>query len=89
MWNIETNTEEKTFIYWCKHCKVPVIRTDKQDKICPICNKGIKKLTTDIRPVFPAERALIEMLIGKERQLINVVFVFVCIFVILTFVHKC
>ena len=71
MWNIETNTEEKTFIYWCKHCEVPVIRTDKQVKICPICNKRLKKLTTDIRPVFPAERALIEMLTDKEGQLMN------------------
>lgn len=71
MWNLETNIEEKSFIYWCKHCKVPVIRTDDQDKICPICNKRIKQLTTDIRPVFPAERALVEMLTGKEGKLMN------------------
>ena len=71
MWNLETNTEEKSFIYWCKHCEVPVIRTDKQDKVCPICNKRLKKLTTDIRPVFPAERALVEMLTGKEGKLMN------------------
>ena len=71
MWSIETNKEEKTFIYWCKHCEVPVIRTDKQDKICSICNKRLKKLTTDVRPVFPAERALIEILTAKEGQLMN------------------
>lgn len=69
MWNLENNIEEKTFIYWCKHCKTPIIRTDGQDKLCPICNKRIKKLTTDVRPVFPEERALLENLLGIEGQL--------------------
>ena len=34
--------------------------------ICPICGKKTKYLTTDIRPVFPEERLLLELLLDKE-----------------------
>lgn len=69
MWNLETNAEEETSIYWCKECNIPIIRTPSQETICPICNQKIKKLTTDLRPVFPAERALVEILSNKEGEL--------------------
>lgn len=57
-----------TKIYWCKKCKIPVIQTINQpdEGICPICNAKTKYLSSDIRPVFPEERLLIECLIGKE-----------------------
>jgi len=71
MWSIENNKEEQTFIYWCKHCNVPIIRTEQQEKKCPICDQRIKKLTTDVRPVFPAERALVEILANKDGKLMD------------------
>lgn len=46
-------------IYWCKSCKTPIY-----EEVCPICNKKGKKLATDLRPVFPEERLLLEIILG-------------------------
>ena len=78
--NIETNeslcpicggiTEEDipVTIYWCKNCNIPVIQIMNQaDKgFCPSCGKKTKKLASDLRPVFPEERLLLEILLEKE-----------------------
>lgn len=62
-----TVEDNPTEVYWCDNCKVPVMQDVKQvDKgICPRCGKTMKYLTTDIRPVFPEERLLIELLLNK------------------------
>lgn len=78
--NVETNEERcpicggKTVedipveIYWCSNCSSPVIQnTNKIDKgICPICGEKMKYLSADLRPVFPEERLLIEILTGVK-----------------------
>lgn len=78
--NIETNEEIcpicgtktvediPTEVYWCMECLVPVIQDINQiDKgVCPICGRKMKYLSTDLRPVFPEERLLIEILIGAK-----------------------
>lgn len=78
--NIETNKSicpicgEKTTedvpveVYWCDRCKVPVIQevTQADNGICPICGKPMRYLSTDVRPVFPEERLLIEILLNKK-----------------------
>ncbi len=58
-------------IRWCSRCKIPVINTISQpDKgICPLCGKKTKYLSADLRPVFPEERLLIELILGKEPHL--------------------
>ena len=80
--NIETNeslcpicggiTEEDipVTIYWCKNCNIPVIQIMNQaDKgLCPVCGKKTKKLASDLRPVFPEERLLLEILLEKEQN---------------------
>lgn len=80
--NIETNEEEcpicgektiedlPTEVYWCKTCRIPIIQTINQaDKgICPICGGTTKYLSTDLRPVFPEERLLLEILLDKKPQ---------------------
>lgn len=48
---------DKSEIYYCDNCKTPIF-----DKKCSICNKEGKYIGTDIRPVFPEERLLIEAL---------------------------
>lgn len=55
-------------IYWCKECKIPIIKQINQvDKeICPVCNGKVEYLSKDIRPVFPEERLLLELLLGKD-----------------------
>jgi len=53
-------------IQWCNHCKTPIIRAlnDVEINICSICGEKTKYLTTDVRPVFPEERLLFEILKG-------------------------
>lgn len=51
----------KSEIYWCENCNIP-----NYDKKCSCCNKEGKYIGTDIRPVFPEERLLIEVLLGEE-----------------------
>lgn len=52
-----------TSVYWCKSCKIPIY-----DEICPICGQKGKHLTTDIRPVYPAERLLLEIIKGEPMK---------------------
>lgn len=64
----ETSEDLPVEIYWCAECKIPIIQTINQaDKgICPVCGKKTKYLSTDLRPVFPEERLLLELLLGKH-----------------------
>lgn len=63
----ETIEDMPVEIFWCDNCKVPIVQTTNQvDKgICPICGKKTKYMAADLRPVFPEERLLIELLLGK------------------------
>ncbi len=47
-------------IYWCKSCNVPVY-----EKKCPVCGSSGKRVAADLRPVFPEERLLIEIIWGE------------------------
>lgn len=47
-------------IFWCKECNVPIY-----EEHCPVCGKKGKKLATDLRPVFPEERLLLEIIQGE------------------------
>ncbi len=78
--NIETNEKRcpicgevtvedtPTEVYWCDECRIPVMQAVNQANkgICPLCGKPMKHLSTDIRPVFPEERLLIEILLKKK-----------------------
>ena len=78
--NIETNEKkcpicgEKTVedipteVYWCNECQVPVMQeiTQADKGICPRCGKSMKYMSADIRPVFPKERLLVEILLKKK-----------------------
>ena len=81
--NIETNekicpvcgstTAEDTpvEVQWCRHCSIPVITISKQpDKnICPLCGGQTKYISADMRPVFPEERLLIEILLKNPPNI--------------------
>lgn len=58
--------EIKSKIYWCKECNIPVY-----EEKCPICSKKAKYLTTDIRPVYPEERLLLEVMLGEPFKFIK------------------
>ena len=55
-------------IHWCSECKVPVLQEVSQaDKgVCPRCGNRMKYMSSDIRPVFPEERLLIEILLDRK-----------------------
>lgn len=55
-------------IYWCNECKVPVLQEVSQaDKgVCPRCGNKMKYMSADIRPVFPEERLLLEILLNRK-----------------------
>ena len=50
------------------HCKTPILQSVTQaDKgIYPLCGEIIKYLSADLRPVFPEEKLLLELLLDKE-----------------------
>ncbi len=45
-------------IYWCDNCHCPV----KSERLreCPQCNAKLRRLTTDVRPVFARERRILQ-----------------------------
>lgn len=53
-------------IQWCSKCHVPVLQMISQaDRgICHRCGSKMKHMAADIRPVFPEERLLLEILLG-------------------------
>lgn len=70
----ETVEDLPVEVYWCTHCKTPIIQTINQaDKgICPVCKNKTKYISADLRPVFPEERLLLELLLGKTpNEFIN------------------
>lgn len=65
----ETTAEDiPVEIYWCEKCKTPIVQNISQaDRgICPNCGKKTKYMSADLRPVFPEERLLLELLLGKK-----------------------
>lgn len=60
-------------VYWCGNCKTPIIKqaSDISREICPICNDETEYLCSDIRPVFPEERLLIELMLDCPLKYIN------------------
>ena len=62
-----TEHEIPVEIYWCADCKVPIIRlfTEIDKSLCPLCNGKSKYLCADLRPVFPEERLLLEIMSAK------------------------
>lgn len=56
----------ENFIYWCNQCKVPIIKTEKGNFNCRLCNEKLKYISADLRPVFPQEKIMLELLLGKN-----------------------
>ena len=56
----------KTEIFYCNTCNAPSF-----EKKCNCCNNECTYIGTDLRPVFPEERLLIEILIGKPFCFVN------------------
>ncbi len=64
----KTREDVPTDVNWCNECKIPVQQevTQTDFGICPVCHNRMKHLSTDLRPVFPEERLLLELILSKE-----------------------
>lgn len=60
-------------VYWCKECHAPIIKyANEIDKdICSGCKGMTEYLCADLRPVFPEERLLFEIIQGKPLAYLN------------------
>lgn len=47
-------------VYYCPHCEAP-----SYDSYCSICGSECEYIGSDLRPVFPQERLLLEILLGE------------------------
>jgi phosphoadenosine phosphosulfate reductase len=70
---MHTEPEIPLEIFWCEHCQVPVIKyANAADKdVCPVCEGTTSYLCADLRPVFPEERLLFEIMQGKPLAYID------------------
>lgn len=68
-----TETDIPLEIYWCDDCRVPIIKfANRLDKnICTLCGNNTTYMCADIRPVFPEERLLVEILLAKPFEYKN------------------
>lgn len=47
-------------VYWCESCRIPLY-----EERCALCGEKARPMTADVRPVFPEERLLVEILAGE------------------------
>lgn len=68
----ETCEEALRVVFWCDVCNVPVLHTnDSSSTECPRCGSPAKYLCADIRPVFPEERLLFEIMRGEPLKYVD------------------
>ena len=56
-------------VNWCASCRIPVFDENNSVGVvckCPLCHGKTEYLSSDLRPVFPEERLLLELLLEKE-----------------------
>lgn len=64
-----TSKEVNHAVFWCEECNVPfisIILDSKYDHVCPNCNQKTEIKVEDIRPVFPEERLLFEIMTKRK-----------------------
>lgn len=69
----ETEADIPAKIYRCPKCNIPIVRmaNDIDRNICPRCDGEAIYMASDLRPVFPEERLLVEILLDKPPEFLN------------------
>jgi phosphoadenosine phosphosulfate reductase len=57
---------QESVVFWCEECNIPLY-----EKTCPICGKTAERIGSDLRPVFPEERLLLEILLDTPFRYKN------------------
>lgn len=45
-------------IFWCDKCNTPLLSSE-----CSVCHGNVRRIASDIRPIFPEEKRLLEILL--------------------------
>lgn len=61
-----TTERLKSKVFWCNHCETPSF-----NERCDFCSTDCHEIGTDLRPVFPQERLLLEILQGEPFKFVN------------------
>lgn len=71
--NEKTVEDVPVSIYWCSNCHTPIIKLDSEPNknICNLCKNETHYLSRDLRPVFPEERLLLEIILNKPLGFIE------------------
>lgn len=68
----ETIEQTPISIYWCEKCNIPIILENiESEELCPICKSQLKYISRDLRPVFPEERLLLELILDKPLRYLD------------------
>ena len=60
--------EDSSSIFWCKNCNVPSFFESCSkcgEKLDTLCGNKAKRISSDIRPVFPEEKLLLAIMLKK------------------------
>ena len=71
--NKPTEQDIPLVVFWCSECHVPIVKyaNEIDREICPGCQGKTEYLCADLRPVFPEERLLVEIIQGKPLMYLN------------------
>ncbi len=59
-------------VYYCDKCKTPIlIEENNKSNACTICNRDVRYIASDARPVYPEERLMLEATIGEPLKYIK------------------
>ncbi len=61
-----SRTEAVSMLYWCENCGIPIY-----EEQCSLCHHIGNPISKDLRPVFPEERLLIEIVRGKPFEFLE------------------
>ncbi len=62
----QDRTTATSKVYWCLACNIP-----HYEETCSLCGRMGEYIATDLRPVFPEERLLIEIVLNKPYGYAN------------------
>lgn len=61
-----SKTDSTSMLYWCNTCNIPIYEEE-----CSLCRQPGSPISKDVRPVFPEERLLIEIVRGKPFEFLR------------------
>lgn len=68
----ETREDTPSVVFWCPDCNTPILHEHSSRSIsCPLCGSLADYLCSDLRPVFPEERLLYEVIRDKPLEYID------------------